>query len=194
MEDALKKIDSEVKNCNACGDLVEHFPNSKTISLGKTSIMIIGEAPANNGWRKSGVAWYDVNGKILPSGVILKKLLNIINVELENTHFVEAIKCYPKSRTHLKTCNKNCRKFLINQIDVIKPKLILTLGDEATRAVLNLEYKNFKEVVGKIYNINGYKVIPIYHPSPVSPMSYKGNIPIMENIKESINESLIRMI
>lgn len=191
MEDALRRIDNEVKTCNACGDLVEHFPNSKTVSLGKTSIMIIGEAPANNGWRKSGVAWYDINGKILPSGSILKKLLSVIDVELEDTYFVEAIKCYPKSRASLKTCNKNCRKYLINQIEAIKPKIILTLGDQATRAVLNLEYKNFKEIVGNIYDINSYKVIPIYHPSPVSPMSYKGNLPIMKSLKEEINEVCI---
>ena len=34
----------------------------------------------------------------------------------------------------------------------------------------------------KEFDINGYKVIPIYHPSPISPLSYEGNKKIFENI------------
>lgn len=67
----LQSIDKEIHNCNLCNEMVEKFPNSKTVSIGKRNdIVILGEAPANNGWRKSGVAWYDVNNKLLPSGVV----------------------------------------------------------------------------------------------------------------------------
>ena len=60
----------------------------------KNGTVILGEAPANNGWRKSGVAIYDINGKLLPPGVVLQKLLNEINLTLEEVYFTEAIKCY----------------------------------------------------------------------------------------------------
>ena len=60
----LSDIDNEIYKCNLCGNLVEKFPNSKTVSVGSRSdIVILGEAPANNGWRKSKIAWYDVNHK-----------------------------------------------------------------------------------------------------------------------------------
>ncbi len=73
----LSDIDDEIHKCNLCMDLVEKFPQSKTVSIGKKSdIVILGEAPANNGWRKSGKAFYDENHRLLPSGVILQKLLN----------------------------------------------------------------------------------------------------------------------
>ena len=51
----------------------------------------------------------------------------------------------------------------------------------------DFKYDKFKDVVGQTFEINGYKIIPIYHPSPVSPMSYKGNIEIFKslNIKGS---------
>ena len=76
----LKEIDEEIYRCNLCSDMVEKFPNGKTVSIGKYSdIVILGEAPANNGWRKSGIAWYDVNHKLLPSGIVLQKLLDEIN-------------------------------------------------------------------------------------------------------------------
>lgn len=180
----LTDVDNEIHNCNLCNEMIEKFPNSKTVSIGiSNDIVILGEAPANNGWRKSGVAWYDVNNKLLPSGVILQKLLNEIDLKIEDTCFLEAIKCYPKDRKYLNRCSINCKKYLIKQLDIIKPKIILSLGDAATRAILDFKYKKFKDVVGKTFELNGYKVIPIYHPSPVSPLSYKGNIEIFKNLK-----------
>lgn len=41
--------------------------------------------------------------------------------------------------------------------------------------VLVEKFERYSDVVGKIYDVHNYKVLPIYHPSPVSPMSYKGN-------------------
>ena len=78
---------------------IQKISNCKTISIGKDNkIVILGEAPANNGWRKSGITWYDINHKLLLSGVILQKLLNELNMKLEDIYFLEAIKCYPKER------------------------------------------------------------------------------------------------
>lgn len=183
----LAQIDRQINKCDLCQDMVEHFPDSKTVSLGKThDIVILGEAPANNGWRKSKIAWYDTNKKLLPSGVIMQKLLNIIDLELKNTYFLEAIKCYPKDRKYLNVCGKNCRKFLIKQLETIKPKVVLSLGDAATKTILKVKYKKFNEIVGKEFYVDGIKIIPIYHPSPISPLSYKGNIPIFENLKNKI--------
>ena len=176
--------DEDIHKCNLCNDMIEKFPNSKTVSIGKRNdIVILGEAPANNGWRKSGIAWYDINHKLLPSGVVLQKLLDEINLKIEDTYFLEAIKCYPKDRKYLNKCSENCKKYLFKQLDIIKPKVVLSLGDAATKSILNIKHKKFSDVVGKEFKVNGYKVIPIYHPSPISPMSYKGNIEIFKNIK-----------
>ena len=180
----LLLIDKEIHKCSLCSDMVEKFPNSKTVSIGNNnSIVILGEAPANNGWRKSGVAWYDINHKLLPSGVVLQKLLKEIDLTIEDTCFLEAIKCYPKNRKYLKECSKKCRKDLLKQLDVIKPKLILSLGYYATKAILDIKYKKFSDVVGKEFIVGDYKVIPIYHPSPISPLSYNGNIEIFKKLK-----------
>ena len=183
----LEGIDNEIHKCDLCGNMVEKFPNSNTVSKGKKrDILILGEAPANNGWRKSGVAWYDVNHKLLPSGVVMQKLLDILDIKLEDTYFLESIKCYPRNRKYLNKCSRNCKQYLINQFKIIKPKLILSLGDSATKTILDIKYKRFSDVVGKEYNIDDITVIPIYHPSPISPKSYAGNIGIFNNIKEKI--------
>ena len=183
----LNDIDEKIHDCNLCSEMVEKFPNSNTVSIGKNNdIVILGEAPANNGWRKSGRAWYDVNNKLLPSGVVMQKLLDMLDIKLEETYFLEAIKCYPKDRKYLKKCSINCKYFLLNQLKTIKPKLVLSLGDAATKTILDINYKNFSEVVGKEFYLDDIKIIPIYHPSPISPKSYTGNIEIFNKIKEKI--------
>ena len=185
--ETLKEIDNEIFKCEKCSFMVEKFPNSKTVSIGKNSdIVILGEAPANNGWRKSGIPWYDVNNKLLPSGVVLQKLLDEINLKIEDTYFLEAIKCFPINRKYLNKCSNNCKCFLFKQLSIIKPKIVLSLGDAATKSILNINYKKFSDVVGRIFDVNEYKVIPIYHPSPVSPLSYKGNIEIFKEVIKNL--------
>lgn len=188
----LNEIDQEVLGCDLCNGLVEKFTNSTSIFYGKnTEIIILGEAPANNGWRKSGKAWHDVNQKLMQSGKILNGLLNIIGLELEETTFIEAIKCYPKDRKYLKTCNLNCKTILNKQLKLLNPKLVIALGDSATKSILDIKYTKFSDIVGTIYKIkiddNEINVLPIYHPSPISPLSYNGNLPIFNNLPTIFN-------
>ena len=85
----LEEIDNEVHKCKKYQNLVDKFPNSPTVYLGKDNdIVLIGEAPANNGWRKSHKLWKDINDKILPSGVILQKLFDIIDKDIFDTTFI----------------------------------------------------------------------------------------------------------
>ncbi len=186
----LKQIDKEIYTCNSCDKLVDKFPNDDTVFLGKDQlIVLIGEAPANNGWRKSHQLWRDINGKMLPSGVILQKLFDVIDRDVLETTFLESVKCYPLMRKNLKVCSKNCKNIMLKQIKLLNPKLIITLGEFPTRNILNFKFDKFADVVGNIYEIDGYKVLPIYHPSPISPKSYKGNLPIFEKLRRLIDNN-----
>lgn len=181
----LKQIDREVFDCKSCDKLVDKFPNDMTVFIGKDNgIVLVGEAPANNGWRKSHKLWRDINGKVLPSGVVLQKLFDIIDRDIFETTFLESVKCYPIERKNLKTCSKNCKSIMLNQLRILNPKLIITLGEFPTRNLLNFKFDKFVDVVGNIYEVNGYKILPIYHPSPISPKSYSGNVPIFEKLAE----------
>ena len=73
---------------------------------------------------------------------------------------------------------------MLEQLKILNPKLIITLGEFPTKNLLNFKFDKFSDVVGNIYEVNGYKILPIYHPSPISPMSYKGNVPIFENLRD----------
>lgn len=181
----LKQIDDKVYKCYSCKELVEKFPNDQTVFIGKDNdILLVGEAPANNGWRKSHKLWCDINGKVLPSGVVLQKLFDIIDRNIFETTFLESVKCYPIERKNLKVCSKNCKNIMLEQIRILNPKLIITLGEFPTRNLLDFKFDKFGDIVGNTYEQNGYKILPIYHPSPISPKSYKGNVPIFEQLKK----------
>lgn len=71
----LKQVDEEVFNCKFYDKLVDKIPNDTTVFIGKDNdIVLVGEAPANNGWRKSHKLWKAANGKVLPIEVVLQKL------------------------------------------------------------------------------------------------------------------------
>lgn len=72
---------------------------------------------------------------------------------------------------------------MLEQLKILNPKLIITLGEFPTRNLLNFEFDKFADVVGNIYEVNSYKILPIYHPSPISPKSYSGNVPIFEKLR-----------
>lgn len=186
----LTDIDKEINKCHLCQDKVEKFPNANTVYLGKNNdIVLIGEAPANNGWRKSGMLWKDITGKVLPSGVVLQRLFDIINRDIFETTFLESVKCYPVERKNLKECSNNCKQYMLNQLDILKPKLIITLGEFPTRNLLEHKFKKYSDVVGTIHKVNNYYILPIYHPSPISPKSYKGNLPIFEYLKDWMDKN-----
>jgi len=73
------------------------------------------------------------------------------------------------------------------QLKILRPKLIITLGEFPTRNLLDFKFDKFADVVGNIFEVEEYKILPIYHPSPISPKSYKGNVPIFEKLKEPGN-------
>jgi uracil-DNA glycosylase len=187
----LKEIDKEVSNCTICKDLVEKFPKSSTISYGlHNDILLLGEAPANNGWRKSGKAWYGINGNLIPSGENLNYLFGTIGIKLDDLTFTEAIKCYPTKRNHAQECSRNCRNYLIRQINILSPKIIIVLGDKAFRTVCDIKYNKFSEVAGKCFFADFLDkrtiIFPVYHPSPASPLCIKGNLELFKEIEKLI--------
>ena len=74
---------------------IDEFPPTKFLQIGRgkgQDILVVGEAPAPNGWRKSGRAFYTPEGKLLPTGRNLNKLLEPFEVTVEDISFTELIK------------------------------------------------------------------------------------------------------
>lgn len=95
---------------------------------------------------------------------------------LDNIYITNAIMCarkgslYRGNNINLKTSTLNCSEYLLKQIEIVKPKVILTLGYYPLMSlsrIFNFRIgKTLKETIVKLPEImvNNYVIIPLYHP------------------------------
>lgn len=187
------KLSEKIKNCKLCGE----FPKliETNIQIGTTPFIIIGESPAKDGWIESKRAFYNTKGNLQASGRVLEKLLNNIGYSIKDIYFTECCKCIIEDRKQLEKYSQNCMPILLEQLQSIPCKIILTMGLHPTQALLNKKIKRYADYVGNILNLElgdtKYILLPIYHPSPLNPKGYKLNIPIFEKLKEIIDKEQI---
>ena len=181
----MDKISEKIKSCTMCGALPKLIENS--VQIGKTKFIIIGESPAKDGWIESKRAFYNTSGKLQGSGRILEKLLNLIDLSIPDIYFTECCKCIIEDRKNLEKCSVNCMPILIEQLNALPCDIILTMGLHPTQAILKTKIKKFADYVGKEFDVKlgtkTYKLVPIYHPSPLNPKGFKENVPIFERLK-----------
>ena len=168
--EALKKLrDYKINNCIKCGLSKER--NLIVFGEGNadSDLMFIGEAPG---------ADEDKTGRpfIGKAGQLLTKIIESINLKRESVYIANIIKCRPPgNRNPEQNEIESCSPFLREQIDIIKPKIICTLGKFSTMFIFNeisnaaggenIEFEKIGGHRGKIYNYKNIKVIPTYHPS-----------------------------
>jgi DNA polymerase len=99
------------------------------------------------------------------SGEILQKMIeNVLGLQLSDIYFTHAIKCKPlESNMPSQSEYDSCKSHLFHQIDFIKPKIIVTLGEQAY-AYFSGESENFQSVRGHVIDFKKYKLIPMLHP------------------------------
>lgn len=182
----MNNLNEKINACKLCGNLPKLTENS--LQYGKTRFVIIGESPAKDGWIESKKAFYNTSGKLQATGKVLEKLLNSIGLTIDDIYFTECCKCLIENRKFLEKCATNCTPILIEQLNNIPCDTILTMGLYPTQALLKTKIKTFRDYVGKEFIITlgkkKYKLIPIYHPSPLNPKGLKDNLPIFDRIKK----------
>lgn len=175
--------------------------NCKNIVVGKgnenANILFVGEAPGKNE-DEQGLPFVGRAGKNLDD------MLNKVGLSLEDVYIANILKCRPpENRDPLPEEIKAHTPWLLEQIKEIKPKVVCSLGNYATKFFLaegNVDdMKNqpgITSVHGKVMviEINGLKIrlIPLFHPAAII---YKRNLlPLwekdMEIVKEEIKEKL----
>ena len=120
-------------------------------------IMFIGEAP---GWHE------DQQGRpfVGPAGQYLDELLASINLERGQVYIANVIKCRPQgNRDPLPAEILNCRKWLERQIELIHPKIIVTLGRYSM--ALFFPGKSISKIHGTAQKRNDIIYYAMYHPA-----------------------------
>ncbi len=172
--DEFENLKKEIKNCNRC----ELYKTRKNPVIGEgslnTKIMFIGESPGYN----EDLTDHPFCGA---AGKILDELLDSITLKREDIYITNILKCKPpKNRSPLDSEIKSCSPYLDRQIKIIKPTVIVTLGNFAMQYIFKkfgLKPEKISLVHGKVFEVSNLignrKIIPLYHPATAT---YNPNI------------------
>ena len=181
----LEKLEKEVLNCKKCS-LCEGRTNT-VFGDGNpnASIMIIGEAPGKN---------EDLEG--LPfvgkAGKYLNELLSLAGLNREDVYIANVLKCRPPTNRNPHADEiLQCAPYLRQQTTLIDPKIIVTLGNFATRFILKSE-KGITLLHGQSIRRGKFIVYPVFHPASTmyDPKKKKSLEQDFKNLKSLICKQL----
>ena len=131
-------------------------------------IMFIGEAPGRKGADRTRVPFSGDQ-----SGANLDRFLSSINLTRKEIFITSSALCNPRSesganRRPTQRELSNCSGFLRRTIEIVNPRVIVTLGSVALEAIKRIQYHelNLKTAAAQVHSWNDRVLVPIYHPSP----------------------------
>jgi len=153
---AIQRVLGDCQRCGLCRA-------RRTIVFGvgdpDADLVICGEGPGAQEDRQ-GVPF------VGPAGQMLDKMLqHVLGLKREQVYIVNVVKCRPPgNRTPLPEEIAACRPFLDAQLQVLRPKVILSLGRPATQTLLRTG-RGIKSLRGKWQQLGDVPVMPTFHPA-----------------------------
>jgi len=156
--DSWEALQAEVAPCTKC-DLCKTRTQTVFGSGNKNADwMFIGEGPGQSE-DQQGLPFV---GK---AGLLLTEMLRAIGLDREEVFIANIVKCRPPANRDPQAIEiATCKPYLLRQIALLKPKIIVVLGRVAAQALLNTE-QPIGTLRGKIHALNDTPVIVVYHPA-----------------------------
>lgn len=153
-------LEQAVAGCRACG-LCERRTNT-VFGVGdrNAELMFVGEAPGHD---------EDLKGEpfVGRAGQLLDRMLAAVDMTRSEVYIANVVKCRPpNNRNPQPEEAAACRAYLMRQIELVAPKLLVSLGGVSATNLLGNE-----ESVGRLrnkihsYGANGTALVVTYHPS-----------------------------
>ena len=154
---SLEVIASKIRICTLC-----ELHKSRTLAVPgegslNANVMFVGEGPG---------ATEDTQGKpfVGSSGKYLDKLLDLISLNRKDVFIVNIVKCRPPGNRAPYLDERNaCLPYLKEQIRIINPYIICTLGKTALETLTGIA--SISKVHGKLMKIDNVELFPLYHPA-----------------------------
>ncbi|WFO76167.1 uracil-DNA glycosylase [Desulfurococcaceae archaeon MEX13E-LK6-19] len=185
-----EKLIEEIRQCRKCPlhkTRKNPVPGEGSI---ETKVMFVGEAPG---------AREDEEGRpfVGAAGKLLTELLESIGVKREQVYITNVIKCRPPgNRDPTEEEIAACLPYLIRQIKLLQPRVIIALGRHAAKTLFKLAgltWKNMTAMHGRVHEgvIEGIKVkiVATYHPAAA--LYYPKLRPVLENDFRDVIKHLI---
>jgi uracil-DNA glycosylase family 4 len=123
-------------------------------------LLFIGEAPGMHEDRQG-------EPFVGAAGQLLTRMLEGIGMSRDQVYIANVLKCRPPgNRDPQEDEIETCTPWLVEQISSIQPVVIVTLGNFATKFVLETQ-RGITKMRGSIYPWHGRKVIPTFHPAAI---------------------------
>lgn len=155
-KDKLSKIAEEIAKCEECkkDKFGLHVPGEGNPHA---KVLFLGEAP---GYLESQTGRPFVGR----AGKFLTKMFDKIGINREDIFLTSPVKYFPGRRAPNLEEIRHGMIHTMKQIEVIRPKIIVLLGNVAINAILD-EKLRVSDIHGKIVEKNGIKYFPTFHPS-----------------------------
>ena len=156
--DTLERIRADMGDCTRCK---LHHGRTKLVfgdGSAKAELVFVGEGPGHD---------EDVQG--LPfvgrAGKLLTQMIEAMGLERQDVYICNVVKCRPpENRTPEKDEVATCSPFLLRQLAVIQPKVIVCLGAVAAQTLLSTT-KGISHYRGQWFDFRGSRLMATYHPA-----------------------------
>ena len=158
MYENLEDLENSIKGCNKCK--LCNSRNNIVFGVGNknTKIMFIDEGPGADE-DAQGIPFV---GK---AGQLMNKAFEGIGLKRDDVYIANIVKCRPpQNRNPEKDEVEACINYLRNQVMIIKPKIIVLLGNVALKNILGEEY-GITKARGKWIEKKGIWYLPTFHPA-----------------------------
>lgn len=151
-------LESAVKDCQKC---VLHATRTQTVfGVGSHSAqwMFVGEAPG---------ADEDAQGEpfVGRAGQLLNSMLFALGLKREEVYICNVLKCRPPGNRDPQPGEvEQCEPYLIRQIELIRPRLIVALGRHAAHSLLKTDLP-LARLRGQTLSYQGIPLVVTYHPA-----------------------------
>jgi DNA polymerase len=157
-DDTLLKIREDIGDCTRC----KLHKGRNRIVFGDGSpnaeLVFIGEGPGADE-DQQGIPFVGRAGKLLT------QMIEAMGLQRKDVYICNVVKCRPpENRAPEPDEVATCSPYLLRQIDVIKPKVIVCLGAVAAKTLLETT-RGISQFRGQWLEWRGYKLIATYHPA-----------------------------
>lgn len=158
--DKLKQYYYLIKDCCQCDLAASRTKFVFGSGNANSKIMFVGEAPGKN---------EDLQGKpfVGQAGKLLDELLDLIGYKRIEVFIANVLKCRPPQNRDPKLEEIHlCKHYLFEQIEIIDPLIICTLGKYSTQLLLSTN-EGITGLRGRVFNNGSRYIMPINHPAAV---------------------------
>lgn len=155
---ALEALGNEISICRKCalaGLRTRAVPGEGNP---EARLMFVGEAPGGD---------EDLQGRpfVGRAGKLLDRIIAAMGFDRREVFIANILKCRPpNNRDPLPDEVRACSPYLLRQVEIIRPEVLVTLGKPATNFFSGREAA-MTAVHGRFFDFNGIQVMPTYHPA-----------------------------